>query len=122
MSKRIAAADVSVGSRIRMARLMSGLSQEKLAEHLGLTFQQVQKYEKGTNRVAPSRLKVIAQVTGQSISWFFDEAPGAKKGTQSPLEVLGTSREGLRLATAFVAISSTKIRHSIVDMVEAINR
>ena len=65
--------DVHVGRRVRMRRVLIGLSQEKLGEHLDLTFQQVQKYEKGTNRVSASRLYEIAHILGVPVSFFFDD-------------------------------------------------
>jgi transcriptional regulator with XRE-family HTH domain len=86
--------DVEVGQRIRIQRLQSGLSQTSLAEHLGVTFQQVQKYEKGVNRVGAGRLTKIANVLGIPVSTFFgahDETPIARgdRGTaSSPLKLL----------------------------------
>jgi transcriptional regulator with XRE-family HTH domain len=72
--------DIAVGGRLRMARLEARISQSAVAVALGVTFQQVQKYEKGTNRIAPSRLVVAAKLTGKPVAWFYDEAavpPGA---------------------------------------------
>lgn len=70
--------DVAVGGKIRLFRMMAGMSQEKLGDHCGITFQQIQKYEKGTNRVGASRLKQIAGALGTTPSAFFDDdAPGA---------------------------------------------
>src|ERR1700709_2513327 len=68
--------DIHVGSRIRLRRTMLGMSQEKLGESLGITFQQIQKYEKGTNRIGASRLQHIARVLAMPVSYFFDGAPG----------------------------------------------
>ena len=76
--------DIHVGSRIRLRRTMLGMSQEKLGESLGITFQQIQKYEKGTNRVAPSRLEVIAHACGVPVSVFMPSLDGLK-GTGRPL-------------------------------------
>jgi len=70
------AIDAHVGARIRLRRMMLGMSQEKLGEHLGITFQQIQKYEKGTNRVGASRIQAIARVLSVPVSFFFEEAPG----------------------------------------------
>src|SRR5690606_29449067 len=67
--------DVHVGSRIRLRRNMLGLSQEKLGENLGITFQQIQKYEKGTNRVGASRLQAISSILAVPVSYFFEDAP-----------------------------------------------
>ena len=68
--------DVHVGSRVRLRRTMLGISQEKLGEHLGITFQQIQKYEKGANRIGASRLQEIARVLDTPVAFFFEDAPG----------------------------------------------
>ena len=68
--------DVHVGNRVRMRRMLIGMSQEKLGDQLGLTFQQVQKYEKGSNRVSASRLYQMAQILGVNIQFFYDDMPG----------------------------------------------
>jgi transcriptional regulator with XRE-family HTH domain len=117
--------DRYVGSRIRMRRIMLGMSQEKLGEALGLTFQQVQKYEKGTNRVGASRVQQIADILQVPVSFLFDGGPGATQGfAEGPsatyvTDFLATS-EGLALTRAFTRISDAKLRRSIVDMVENI--
>src|SRR5690606_34025694 len=72
--------DIHVGSRVRLRRNMLGMSQEKLGERLGITFQQVQKYEKGTNRVGASRLQAIASILDAPVSFFFEDAPGQGTG------------------------------------------
>jgi transcriptional regulator with XRE-family HTH domain len=120
--------DKYVGSRVRMRRIMLGMSQEKLGEALGLTFQQVQKYEKGTNRVGASRIQQISEILQVPVSFLFEGGPsgttstdGFSEGT-SPAYVsdfLATS-EGLALTRAFTRISDAKLRRSIVDMVEQI--
>lgn len=120
--------DKYVGSRVRMRRIMLGMSQEKLGEALGLTFQQVQKYEKGTNRVGASRLQQIADILQVPVSFLFEGAPTdgpAGKGfgeAPSPnyvADFLATS-EGLALTRAFTRIQDGKLRRSIVDLVEQI--
>jgi transcriptional regulator with XRE-family HTH domain len=118
--------DKYVGSRIRMRRIMLGMSQEKLGESLGLTFQQIQKYEKGTNRVGASRLQQISEILQVPVSFLFEGGPGgALNGlgeAPSPAYVsdfLATS-EGLALTRAFTRISDSKLRRSIVDLVEQI--
>lgn len=120
--------DKYVGSRVRMRRIMLGMSQEKLGEALGLTFQQVQKYEKGTNRVGASRLQQISEILQVPVSFLFDGGPsgapnadGFSEGS-SPSYVsdfLATS-EGLALTRAFTRITDAKMRRSIVDLVEQI--
>jgi transcriptional regulator with XRE-family HTH domain len=118
--------DRFVGSRVRMRRMMLGMSQEKLGNALGLTFQQVQKYEKGTNRIGASRLQQISNILQVPVSFFFDGAPdfpsrGGELGeAPSPLYVadfLATS-DGLALTRAFMRIEDSKLRRKIVELVE----
>jgi len=121
--------DIHVGSRVRLRRNMLGMSQEKLGESLGITFQQIQKYEKGTNRVGASRLQAIASILGVPVSFFFDDAPGggtgpgpgfAEDGSTSFVVDFLNSSEGLQLNRAFVKIADPKIRRKIVDLVKAL--
>src|SRR5580700_1410029 len=121
-SKRTDQVDVSVGQRIREARIASGLSQTQLANALGVAFQQVQKYETGFNRVAPSRLVVIAKMTGRDVDWFFSDTAGVTR-SKSPqrgdaISELAASREGQRLARAFLAVKSAKLRSAFVNLLE----
>jgi transcriptional regulator with XRE-family HTH domain len=122
--------DKHVGSRVRMRRMMLGMSQEKLGNNLGLTFQQVQKYEKGTNRIGASRLQQISHILQVPVSFFFEGAPtvGTAPRTDgmseapSPAYVsdfLATS-DGLALTKAFMRIEDSKLRRRIVDLVEQI--
>jgi transcriptional regulator with XRE-family HTH domain len=123
--------DKHVGSRVRMRRMMLGMSQEKLGDALGLTFQQVQKYEKGTNRIGASRLQQISQILQVPVAFFFEGAPNIPSGpagrdglheAPSPAYVsdfLATS-DGLALTKAFTRISDSKLRRRIVDLVEQI--
>jgi transcriptional regulator with XRE-family HTH domain len=122
--------DKHVGSRVRMRRMMLGMSQEKLGNNLGLTFQQVQKYEKGTNRIGASRLQQISHILQVPVSFFFEGAPNVGPGPRtdgmgeapSPAYVsdfLATS-DGLALTKAFMRIEDSKLRRRIVDLVEQI--
>ena len=116
--------DKHVGSRVRMRRLMLDMSQEKLGGALGLTFQQVQKYEKGTNRIGASRLQAIAHILQVTISFFFDGLPGPsiKGDAPSPAYVsdfLATA-DGLALVRAFTRIKDPKLRRCITDVVVSI--
>src|SRR6202050_1062699 len=122
--------DKQCSSRVGMRRMMLSMSQEKLGDALGLTFQQVQKYEKGTNRIGASRLQQISQILQVPVSFFFDGAPhvpgtGRSEGmgeAPSPAYVsdfLATS-DGLALTKAFMRISDAKLRRRIVDLVEQI--
>jgi transcriptional regulator with XRE-family HTH domain len=121
--------DKHVGSRVRMRRMMLSMSQEKLGDALGLTFQQVQKYEKGTNRIGASRLQQISNILQVPVAFFFEGAPeinggrGASgKDAPSPTYVadfLATS-DGLALTKAFMRIPDPKLRRRIVDLVQQI--
>ena len=105
--------------------MMLHMSQEKLGDAIGLTFQQVQKYEKGINRIASSRLQQIANVLQVSVLFFFEDAPGQPRlsgKAPSPAYVsdfLATS-DGLALARAFMRIKNAKLRRSVVNIVEEI--
>jgi transcriptional regulator with XRE-family HTH domain len=123
--------DRHVGSRVRMRRVMLGMSQEKLGEALSLTFQQVQKYEKGINRIGASRLQQISRTLDVPPAFFFEGAPsfepitslepgfiGVAEGsnTNYVADFLSTA-EGLHLNMAFARIHDPKIRKRIVDLV-----
>lgn len=116
--------DVHVGARVRMRRMLIGMSQEKLGESLGLTFQQVQKYEKGSNRIGASRLYQIGTVLGVPIDFFFEglERDGQADGAAPAhfdTELL-SSAEGIQLNSAFFAISDPRLRKRILDLVKAL--
>ena len=132
-SRRPNPVDIHVGGRVRFRRMLLGMSQEKLGERLGLTFQQVQKYEKGVNRIGASRLFDLSQVLQVPIQFFYEEAPGAleqsgaahgsgfadRHGESFIVEFLNT-RDGLELNRAFVRIQDPKVRRSIVDLVRSL--
>src|SRR3954465_15133484 len=121
--------DRHVGSRVRMRRMMLSMSQEKLGDALDLTFQQVQKYEKGTNRIGASRLQQISNILQVPVAFFFEGAPhgpgehGRGMGeAPSPAYVsdfLATS-DGLALTKAFMRIKNARLRRRVVDLVEQI--
>lgn len=121
--------DIHVGARVRLRRTMLGLSQEKLGESLGVTFQQVQKYEKGSNRIGASRLQKLSQILNTPISFFFEDAPGSRDNmvdgmseADSPnyvVDFLSTS-EGLQLNKAFSNIKDPKVRKKIIDLVRSL--
>jgi transcriptional regulator with XRE-family HTH domain len=119
--------DQQVGSRVRMRRLMLKLSQTDLADGLGLTFQQVQKYEKGMNRIGAGRLQQIAHVLQVPVTFFFETASPlpptvAQDQSLTNLNDFMATRDGLTLAKAFMRIGDTKLRRRIVDLVEEIER
>ena len=121
--------DVHVGNRVRMRRMLINMSQEKLGERLGLTFQQVQKYEKGSNRVSASRLYQMAQILGVPVQFFFEDvvAPvpsdivrsGGTADSGAIMDFLNSS-EGVQLNRAFNEISSSTVRRRVVDLVKSI--
>jgi transcriptional regulator with XRE-family HTH domain len=119
--------DKHVGQRVRMRRLMLGLSQTDLADTLGLTFQQVQKYEKGTNRISASRLQRISEILQVPVEFFFEGAPHAREEhvqadapfPQHVSDYLATT-DGLRLTKAFMQIPNATLRRSIVNLIEQI--
>jgi transcriptional regulator with XRE-family HTH domain len=120
--------DKHVGSRVRMRRLMLGMSQEKLGDALGLTFQQVQKYEKGTNRIGASRLQHISRILQVPVAFFFEGAPSVPGAPQaegtapSPAYVTDflTTSDGLELTKAFMRIKNAKLKRRIVELVKEI--
>ncbi len=131
-SRRANPMDVHVGTRVRLRRMLLGMSQEKLGEQLGLTFQQVQKYEKGVNRIGASRLFDLAKVLGVPVQFFYDEAPvgvlsaadlaggfAEQPGESYVVEFLGT-RDGMELNKAFARITDLKVRRAVVDLVRAL--
>jgi transcriptional regulator with XRE-family HTH domain len=117
--------DAHVGGRVRLRRMLIGMSQERLGELLGVTFQQVQKYEKGANRVGASRLFEIAEVLDVPVQFFFDDLPGIAErqrgfsdGASEPYVMdFVSSAEGLALNRAFAKIRDTRLRKRIVDLV-----
>ena len=128
--------DVHVGMRVKQRRNVLGLSQEKLGEALGVTFQQVQKYEKGTNRISASRMRALADTLRVPIDHFFEGAPVAEgdalpigvplhgqladSAAQAPFDAAIVSPEGTRLNRAFVRIADPEVRRRVVDLVCAV--
>jgi transcriptional regulator with XRE-family HTH domain len=117
--KRVDQVDVLVGKRIRAYRLGIGMSQSALAEKVGVTFQQIQKYEKGTNRVGSGRLKKVATALGVKIASFFPEerSGGDKSVSDDLIEMLGEPH-ATRLLTAFHSIDGAKRRLALVKLAE----
>ena len=124
MSKTPNPIDRHVGARVRMRRMLAGISQEKLGESLGVTFQQVQKHERGTNRTSASRLQHIAHMLDVNVSFFFEGAPAGdmplggfsdEASSAYVTEFLATS-EGIQLTRAFVRINNVRVRRRIVDL------
>jgi transcriptional regulator with XRE-family HTH domain len=118
--------DVHVGGRVRMRRIEIRMAQQVLGDHIGLTFQQVQKYEKGTNRIGASRLQQIGKTLQVPASYFFEGAPGGWEGGEASnrtsdalVGLLGT-REGQTLVNCFRRIPDPEIRRSFVALIEGV--
>ena len=128
--------DVHVGQRLRQRRTLLGMSQEKLGEAVSLTFQQIQKYERGANRIGASRLFQLGQVLDVSVSYFFEDMPGevtktrgdyAAPSASAELEAVQTAdpmarRETLELVRAYYRIEDPKERKSIFELTKSIAR
>ncbi|MFT5508097.1 MAG: transcriptional regulator with XRE-family HTH domain [Hyphomicrobiaceae bacterium] len=123
--------DTYVGGRVRLRRMLLGMSQEKLGEKLGLTFQQVQKYEKGTNRIGASRLFELSRILGVSVQYFYEDLGGSADeantvggfaeptGDDLLIEFLN-SREGIELNRAYLRIDDSKSRRAILELVRSL--
>jgi len=131
LGKRTHPIDVHVGSRIRLRRMMMKMSQETLGEKLDLTFQQVQKYEKGANRVGASRLYTIASILSVPVQFFFDDMPDhitsglPNAGQSNNYDIVGLmdfvgSRDGLELNTAFIRIKDPEVRKKVAALVQVL--
>ena len=127
--------DVHVGSRVRLRRTLLGLSQERLGEAVGLTFQQIQKYERGANRIGASRMYDLAHVLDVPVSFFFDDMPDdVKQRDAAPVAVAEDDevasaepnplnrRETLELVRAYYRISSARVRKRMFELVKAVAR
>lgn len=121
------AVDRHVGSRVRLRRQLLSMSQEKLGDELGVTFQQVQKYERGTNRVGAGRLWVLARVLDVPVSFFYEGVsetmgqPGFSDTDQTPIvDDFIQSADGVALAQAFARISDSKVRRRILELVRTL--
>lgn len=120
--------DIHVGSRVRLRRTLLGMSQEKLGNALGLTFQQIQKYERGANRIGSSRLYKLSKIMDIPVSFFFDEVPEAILDNQSGLSEDGvgyeaeqlSKRETLELVRAYYKIMDPKVRKRVFELVKAV--
>ena len=119
--------DIGVGSRVRGRRILMGMSQERLGEELGITFQQVQKYEKGANRISASRLYDISQILDVLPGYFFEEISGMERSKQSqsprPAEADQLNRrETLELVRAYYGIADPKVRQELAALIRSLAR
>jgi transcriptional regulator with XRE-family HTH domain len=119
--------DAQVGNRVRIRRMLIGMSQERLGDLLGLTFQQVQKYEKGVNRIGAGRLFEMARILGVPIDFFYEGVESAEgrpgfaepEGAPPVMEFV-SSGEGLQLSLAFMKIKDPKVRKRVLDLVKSL--
>lgn len=123
--------DVHVGSRVRMRRTLLGLSQQKLGTALGLTFQQIQKYERGANRIGSSRLYRLSRILDVEVTYFFEEMPAdVASGAKGLAEATGkhfdsdqlSRRETLELVRAYYRIGNAKVRKRVFELVKAVGQ
>ena len=121
--------DAQVGNRVRLRRMLIGMSQERLGELLGLTFQQVQKYEKGVNRIGAGRLFEVSRILGVPIDYFYEGVNGQMAGAMQasgtspespPIMEFVSSGEGLQLSLAFMRIKDPKVRKRVLDLVKSL--
>jgi transcriptional regulator with XRE-family HTH domain len=115
--------DVQVGNRVRIRRMLIGMSQEKLGEMLSLTFQQVQKYEKGVNRIGAGRLYDVSRILGVPIDYFYEgisNQPASHGEDAPPVMEFVSSGEGLQLSLAFMKIKDSKVRKRVLDLVKSL--
>jgi transcriptional regulator with XRE-family HTH domain len=118
--------DAHVGSRIRLRRVMLGMSQAELAEQCGITFQQIQKYEKGKNRVGAHRIQQLSNILDIPVGFFFEDAPGAKvfadqapSGLPPYVAIFMRTAEGRRMVEAFSNVQDREMRAALCRVVEA---
>lgn len=123
MRHRISSVDIQVGRRVRSARLAKCVSQQKLAAAIGVTFQQVQKYEKGVNRLGSGRLHAIAGMLDVPMSYFYEGLePDRQRDGDSVMEIVSdalSTKEGIRIALALTRIENETTRRRIADLLEA---
>jgi transcriptional regulator with XRE-family HTH domain len=119
--------DAQVGNRVRIRRMLIGMSQERLGDLLGLTFQQVQKYEKGVNRIGAGRLYEVAKILGVPIDFFYEGVAAARNDKSGfseagapPVMEFVSSGEGLQLSLAFMKIKDPKVRKRVLDLVKSL--
>src|SRR6201996_9029608 len=118
--------DVQVGNRVRIRRMLIGMSQERLGDLLGLTFQQVQKYEKGVNRIGAGRLFEVARILNVPVDFFYEglatnqPGPGEPEAAAPPVMEFVSSGEGLQLSLAFMKIKDSKVRKRVLDLVKSL--
>jgi transcriptional regulator with XRE-family HTH domain len=120
--------DIQVGNRVRIRRMLIGMSQERLGDLLGLTFQQVQKYEKGVNRIGAGRLFEVSRILNVPVDFFYEGVAAqltgqlgmAESDAAPPVMEFVSSGEGLQLSLAFMKIKDAKVRKRVLDLVKSL--
>ena len=114
--------DIQVGNRVRIRRMLIGMSQERLGDLLGLTFQQVQKYEKGVNRIGAGRLYEVSRILNVPVDFFYEgvASSGPEGESAPPVIEFVSSGEGLQLALAFMKIKDARVRKRMLDLVKSL--
>lgn len=114
--------DIQVGNRVRIRRMLIGMSQERLGDLLGLTFQQVQKYEKGVNRIGAGRLYEVSRILNVPVDFFYEGVASSSPEGESapPVMEFVSSGEGLQLALAFMKIKDARVRKRMLDLVKSL--
>jgi transcriptional regulator with XRE-family HTH domain len=118
--------DVQVGNRVRILRMLIGMSQERLGDLLGLTFQQVQKYEKGVNRIGAGRLFEVSRILNVPVDFFYEGLPtgplpaNETDAAAPPVMEFVSSGEGLQLSLAFMKVKDAKVRKRVLDLVKTL--
>ena len=116
--------DIQVGNRVRIRRMLIGMSQERLGDLLGLTFQQVQKYEKGVNRIGAGRLFEVSRILNVPVDFFYEgvnaQLAGGEQDSTPPVMEFVSSGEGLQLSLAFMKIKDAKVRKRVLDLVKSL--
>ena len=122
--KQVNPIDIQVGNRVRIRRMLIGMSQERLGDLLGLTFQQVQKYEKGVNRIGAGRLFEVSRILNVPVDFFYEGVnaipAGASEAESAPVMEFVSSGEGLQLSLAFMKIKDAKVRKRVLDLVKSL--
>lgn len=112
--------DIHVGQRLRLARILRGLSQDELGKEVGVTFQQIQKYERGTNRVSAGRLVALAKALDLEILFFFQDLEDVQTGDQKALPLHALSEEDFDIVDALTKIDNSKLKRTLIKLISEI--
>jgi len=113
--------DIHVGQRLRLARILRGLSQDELGKEVGVTFQQIQKYERGTNRVSAGRLVALAKALDLEILFFFQDLDDVQQSSQRALPLAALSEEDFDIVDALTKIDNSKLKRTLIKLISEIS-